>query len=172
MAIVVLDSNPAQFASEMSEEMHIRPEFPFKILEGPFPTLIALIAALAASPAQQSYVFSLDQLSASDFQHLDLNRSQLLVAPCLILTMTSPTVGRFLENAPNIRSVVGASIFQGVLEDGALTPDEVEARLIALRGHFNRTDQSIIAEAEAKTLELDSEHVEWLILAGRGDLVP
>ncbi len=172
MAIVVLDSNPAQFASEISEEMRIRPEFPFGVFEGPFQSSTELIEALAAAPAQQSYVFSLDQLSASDFQHLDQSRSQLLTAPCLILAMTPPTVARFLENAPNIRSVVGASIFQGVLEDSALTPDEVESRLIVLRGHFNRTDQSIIAEAEAKTLELDSEHVEWLILAGRGDLVP
>ncbi len=172
MAIVVLDSNPAQFATEMTEEMQIRPEFPFKVFEGPFLTSTDLLKAIAASPGQQSYISSLDQLSEADFQHLDQNRSRLLNAPCLILAMTSPAAGRFLGNAPNIRSVVGASIFQGVLGDSALTPDEVEARLIALREHFNRTDQSIIAEAEAKTLELDSEHVEWLILAGRGDLVP
>ena len=166
MAIVVLDSNPAQFATEMSDEMQIRPEFPFKVFEGPFQTSTELLTALAASPVQQSYISSLDQLSAADFQHLDQNRSQLLNAPCLILTMTSPTAGRFLENAPNIRSVVGASIFQGVLENSALTADEIDARLVALREHFKSADQSIIAEAEAKTLELDSEHVEWLILAG------
>ena len=52
IAIVVLDSNPAQFATEMSDEMQIRPEFPFKVFEGPFQTSTELLTALAASPVQ------------------------------------------------------------------------------------------------------------------------
>ena len=45
-------------------------------------------------------------------------------------------------------------------------------RLEALRSHYGLTDEQVLERAQAKTLDWEPQVAEWLVLLGRGDLIP
>lgn len=53
-----------------------------------------------------------------------------------------------------------------------MTPDEVEMRLQCLRNRYGMTDEEAIAKAIHGSLRIGLDGHVWLILTGRGDLLP
>ncbi|WP_428263576.1 hypothetical protein [Haliangium sp.] len=131
----------------------------------------ALIAALRR-PGDDIRVFSgLDAFSPQDWARLDLARSRLARAGCVVLVASAESVERLYRHAPNLASWIAAAVWSFDESGWGLSPEEREARLDALRTWSGLDDAEVVARAERGTLPGDPEYAEWLILLGRGDLV-
>ncbi len=114
----------------------------------------------------------LEGFKAEDWQHVDLLRSRLARGGSTILILSHSAASRFFESAPNLSSWLGSTVWRADLGADVLSPVETEQRLIALRESTGLTDEQVLARAERGELPGDPEFAEWLILLGRGDLVP
>jgi len=118
-------------------------------------------------------VTGFETLSDDEWEHLDLLRSERLVReqPAL-LVMTPEAMERLIQLAPNMASFVGGQ-FLSFHEDAAkLTDEEKSARLDRLRMAMGKTDAQVIEMASTGAHLDEPAYAEWLVLLGRGDLLP
>ena len=110
-------------------------------------------------------------LTPEKWRSLDIMRSALERKGPVILWLSPGDVANLTDDAPNIRSFVGGSIFLAGPDGGIMTDTERQERLAELSRHFQLTSEEVVRKAEARELPLEPEFVEWLVLLGRGDLV-
>jgi hypothetical protein len=78
---------------------------------------------------------------------------------------------RLQAYAPNLSSWLGGRVWRWSDEIPDAPAVDVEQRLSTLRRHFGKTDEEVLAAARDRTLPLDPEYAEWLILLGQGNLL-
>ena len=110
-------------------------------------------------------------LTPEKWRSLDIMRSALERKGPVILWLAPGDVANLTDQAPNIRSFVGGSIFLAGPDGGIMTETERQQRLKELSEHFGLTGEEVVRNAEARKLPHEPEFVEWLILLDRGDLV-
>lgn len=110
--------------------------------------------------------------SSQDWEEADYLRARLSRAGAQVWVLPSRSASDMMSHAPNIASYVGGNTF-GVCPDAAYMDEaEVAERLKALEGHYGFSAQGLIAKAEKNELAWEPEFAEWLVLLGRGDLIP
>ncbi len=110
-------------------------------------------------------------LTPEKWRLLDIMRSALERKGPAILWLASDDIANLANLAPNIRSLIGASIFVAGPDGGIMTETERQQRLKELSEHFGLTGEEVVRRAESRELPNEPEFVEWLVLLGRGDLV-
>jgi hypothetical protein len=110
-------------------------------------------------------------LTPEKWRSLDLMRSALERKGPVILWLASDDIANLANFAPNIRSLIGGSIFIAGPDGGVMTEMERQERLKELSEHFGFSGDEAVRKAEARELPHEPEFVEWLVLLGRGDLV-
>jgi hypothetical protein len=112
-----------------------------------------------------------DQAGAEGWAALDVNRSAWLREGAVVLWLSGAGVTNLCSYAPNIRSIVGGSIFNLGADGGAMTAAERDQQIADLESHFEMNSAEVIKQAESGVLPTEPHFVEWLVLLGRGDLV-
>jgi hypothetical protein len=102
---------------------------------------------------------------------LDVFRSRLQREHRSVLVLSESAARHVFREAPHF-----ARLFTGSVWDLAPEPDEMSDvdrldRIASLERWAELSTADMIARAEAKVLPLDPEYVEWLVLAGRSDLL-
>ena len=110
-------------------------------------------------------------LAPEKWRSLDIMRSALERKGPVILWLASDDIATLANFAPNIRSLIGGSIFVAGPDGGIMTEAERQERLNELSEHFAFSGEEAVRKAEARELPHEPEFVEWLVLLGRGDLV-
>ncbi|MGO8788282.1 MAG: hypothetical protein ACLQVL_12990 [Terriglobia bacterium] len=110
-------------------------------------------------------------LTPDKWRSLDIMRSALERKGPVILWLASEDIASLANFAPNIRSLIGGSIFAAGPDGGIMTEAERQQRLKELSEHFGLTGEEVVRKAEARELSNEPEFVEWLVLLDRGDLV-
>jgi hypothetical protein len=110
-------------------------------------------------------------LSQEKWRSLDIMRSALERIGPVVLWLASDEIAKVANLAPNIRSLIGGSIFVAGADGGIMTEAERQQRLKELSEHFGLTGEEVVRKAEARELPREPEFVEWLVLLDRGDLV-
>ena len=113
----------------------------------------------------------LNQADAERWRVLDVNRSAWLREGAVVLWLSAAGVTNLCSYAPNIRSIVGGSIFNLGTDGGAMTVAERDQQIADLESHFEMNSAEVIKQAESGVLPSEPHFVEWLVLLGRGDLV-
>jgi hypothetical protein len=113
----------------------------------------------------------LDQAVAERWRALDVNRSAWLREGAVVLWLSAAGVTNLCSYAPNIKSIVGGSIFHLGTDGSAMTVDERDQQIADLESHFEMNSAEVIRRAESGDLPTEPHFVEWLVLLGRGDLV-
>jgi hypothetical protein len=126
---------------------------------------------LRESAGDPVLVTDLDGADAEQWRALDVNRSAWLREGAVVLWLSAAGVTNLCTYAPNIRSIVGGSIFHLGTGGGAMTAAERDQRIADLESHFEITSAKVINLAESGGLPAEPHFVEWLVLLGRGDLV-
>ena len=116
-------------------------------------------------------ITDLDEADAERWRALDVNRSAWLREGAVVLWLSAAGVRNLCSYAPNIRSIVGGSIFNLGTDGGAMTAAERDQRIRDLESEFQLTSADVIRQAESGTLPAEPHFVEWLVLLDRGDLV-
>jgi hypothetical protein len=132
----------------------------------------ALVQNVHTADDRTVVLSGLEGFTDGDWQHLDLLRSRLAREGSTILVLSQAAASRLAESAPNLSSWLGSTVWRADLGANILSPLETEQRLIALRESTGVDDAEVVARAERGELPADPEFAEWLILLGRGDLVP
>ena len=110
-------------------------------------------------------------LTPEKWRSLDIMRSALERKGPVILWLVSNDIANLANFAPNIRSLIGASIFAVGPDGGIMSEAERQERLNELSQHFGFSGDEAVRRAQARELPHEPEFVEWLVLLGRGDLV-
>jgi len=129
---------------------------------------------LVDAPRNQIVVVSgFQTLPDAEWEHLDQLRSPRLVReqPALLL-MTPSDRERLMHFAPNMASFLGGQFFTFQEKAAELTEEEKATRLALLRTKFGQTEEQVIEMAVAHALPNEPGYAEWLVLLGRGDLLP
>ena len=100
-----------------------------------------------------------------------MNRSRLERATFLLFHVNPETLGRFFENAPNLRSFIGTNVFRLVADPIHMSREEIAERLNQLRNHYQLTDQQVLQRARDGSLPADPEFAEWSVLLGSREFV-
>ena len=116
-------------------------------------------------------ISDLDQADAERWSALDVNRSAWIREGAVVLWLSAAGVANLSSCAPNIKSLVGGSIFHLGTDGGAMTAAERDQRIADLESHFEMKSAEVIKQAELGVLPTGSHFVEWLVLLDRGDLV-
>jgi hypothetical protein len=111
-----------------------------------------------------------DGWNEGTFASLDVNRSRLETGSFLVFSVDLETAGRFLDSAPNIRSLLGSNIFVAAPDPSAMGPEEIADRLAQLRRYYDLSDAEVIQRAANRDLPSEPHFIEWLILLGRSEL--
>ena len=126
---------------------------------------------LGESAGDPVLIADLDEADAERWRALDVNRSAWLREGAVVLWLSAAGVTSLCSYAPNIRSIVGGSIFNLGTDGGAMTVAERDQRIADLESHFEMKSAEVIKQAELGVLPTGSHFVEWLVLLDRGDLV-
>ena len=126
---------------------------------------------LGESAGDPVLIADLDEADAERWRALDVNRSAWLREGAVVLWLSAAGVANLCSYAPNIRSIVGGSIFYLGTDGGAMTVAERDQRIADLESHFQMNSAEVIRQAESGVLPTEPHFVEWLVLLGRGDLV-
>jgi hypothetical protein len=126
---------------------------------------------LTESAGDPVLIPDLDQADAERWRALDVNRSAWLREGAVVLWLSAAGVTNLCSYAPNIRSIVGGSIFNLRTYGEAMTAAERDQQIADLESHFGMSSAEVIRQAESGVLPTEPHFVEWLVLLGRGDLV-
>jgi len=130
-----------------------------------------LMKVIETHDESQLVLHGLDGLRPEDWRRVDMYRSRLARQPPIVLVLSDEAVRLLSWYAPNLRSWVGGSVFRVEPEEG-LSEERREQRLTALREHFGFDDAELERRARAGALPPEPDIAEWLVLIGRGDLIP
>jgi len=126
---------------------------------------------LRESSVDPVLITDLDEADAERWRALDVNRSAWLREGAVVLWLSAAGVTNLCSYAPNIRSIVGGSIFHLGTDGGAMTAAERNQEIADLESHFEMSSAEVIRQAESGVLPTEPHFVEWLVLLDRGDLV-
>lgn len=170
LALITSSARVADVAGELALEIEaIDATMPPVV---PATTASGLVDDLKACVAPTCIVAFAPNFDASELRHLDLLRSQLERDGTVVLVLTTAAMENLTDAAPNLASWLGGSVWELQPDTDLLSPDEVEQRLQALRSSTSLSDEDVLGQAERGELPADPEFAEWLVLLGRGDLVP
>lgn len=102
---------------------------------------------------------------------LDQWRNSLVRDRSGVLVLPPPVIGALATRYPHFTSWVGNEVHL-VAEDRFLDQEAKTARLEALRARFGMSDDELIRRVRDKKALADPEIGEWLVLIGRGDMLP
>jgi hypothetical protein len=102
---------------------------------------------------------------------MDVNRSGLERPGPVVFWISAAGVSNLCSHAPNVRSLIGGSIFLIGAAGGDMAAEEKTARLKELSSFYSLSNEEVIQKAEERKLPPEPEFIEWLLLLGRGDLV-
>jgi hypothetical protein len=134
-------------------------------------TVAALLEELREVSSASVLILGLESWSDDQFASLDVNRSRLETGAFLLFQADPKTLGRFFEQAPNLRSYMGANVFVVAPDSALMSHEEVEDRLNQLRKHYGLTDQLVLEDARNGSLPAEPHFAEWLVLLERSELV-
>ena len=157
----------ANFVADLSAVL----DQPVRVVRSSGSSFERLRSELGESACDPVLISDLDQADAERWRALDVNRSAWLREGAVVLWLSAAGVTNLCSYAPNIRSIVGGSIFNLGTDGGAMTVDERDQRIADLESHFEMNSTEVIKRAESGVLPTEPEFVEWLVLLGRGDLV-
>jgi hypothetical protein len=101
----------------------------------------------------------------------DINRSRFERAGPIVLWVSPASLANLCNNAPNLKSFIGGSVFALNSSGSVITDEERLLRVRELEEHYHVSSEEVIKSAEAGRLQPDPHFVEWLVLLGRGDLI-
>lgn len=157
-------------AEELMEELELPSnELPVHVHEPGSP--VEMAQAFARSPAGVLVVSGIDRFTGEDWAHVDLLRSQYQRESSVVLVMTMLSMALLMQHATNLASWISAAWCWDRDAD-RLDQEQREARLAALREWAGFADDELVRRAEQRELPGDPEYAEWLVLIGRGDLIP
>jgi hypothetical protein len=163
-------ADSAKLLPDLDEELEVQAQVRSLVVRASDLDSSALVNVLAKNRNTVMVVTGLDDWPEEEFVKLDLKRTSLQHSGPVLLEMTREGAERLMKAAPNLRSWIAGNV-GGLLPDpGLMTDVERQARLASLAEHFGLTDAEVIRRAEDGSLPPDPQFVEWLILAGRGDL--
>lgn len=134
-------------------------------------TAATLLDALREMPSATTLIQGLEHWSREQFTALDINRSRLETGAFLLFKMDLGTLGRFFEHAPNLRSFIGANIFELDRDPFEMGPQETAERLDQLRAHYGITDQQLLEGMRDGSLNPEPHFAEWRVLLGSSGVV-
>jgi hypothetical protein len=130
-----------------------------------------VVSSIVTRPDDVVLLCDLDDWDDESWAAFDIQRSALERKGAIVLVLSSASLVRLGNVAPNIRSYIGGSIFQLAPAGGIMTSEDRDSRVKELEEHFGLSSQQVVEKAEQHTLILDPTFVEWLVLLGMGDLV-
>lgn len=169
LALIVPEAREAELSNELLDEL--------RALGATRETIdarggeLAIVHALSNAPSTVLVIVGLTDLSEEAWRHLDKLRSALLRDEgCVVLLLPESALKRAMRSAPNLMSLLTAA-WEIDEKAGTLSDKDRELRLTELRRAYGLSDEELIAEVEQRSIHLDPEHAEWLVLIGRGDLL-
>ncbi|MCX6631356.1 MAG: hypothetical protein NTW28_27400 [Candidatus Solibacter sp.] len=144
---------------------------PVRVVRSSGSSFEKLRSDLRESSIDPVLITDLDEADAERWCALDVNRSAWLREGAVVLWLSAAGVTNLCSYAPNIRSIVGGSIFNLGTDGGAMTAAERDRQIADLEAHFEMKSAEVIRQAESGVLPTEPHFVEWLVLLGRGDLV-
>ena len=157
----------ANFVADLSAVL----DQPVRVVRSSGSSFERLWSELGESACDPVLISDLDQADAERWRALDVNRSAWLREGAVVLWLSAAGVTNLCSYAPNIRSIVGGSIFNLGTDGGAMTVAERDQQIADLESHFEMNSAEVIKQAESGVLPTEPHFVEWLVLLGRGDLV-
>ena len=157
----------ANFVADLSAVL----DQPVRVVRSSGSSFERLRSELGESACDPVLISDLDQADAERWRALDVNRSAWLREGAVVLWLSAAGVTNLCSYAPNIRSIVGGSIFNLGTDGGAMTVAERDQQIADLESHFEMNSAEVIKQAESGVLPSEPHFVEWLVLLGRGDLV-
>jgi hypothetical protein len=163
-------TDSAKLLPDLDEELEVQAQVRSRVVQASNLDSSGLVDFLNKNRNSVIVVDGLDGWTDQEFARLDLQRTSLQHSGPVLLEMTREGAQRLMKAAPNLRSWIAGNV-GGLLPDpGIMTEAERQTRLASLAEHFGLTDAEVIRQAENDSLPPDPQFVEWLILAGRGDL--
>jgi len=169
--MLVASSVDAEFINELREELDLQAVGSLGAIDVKNLTAINLVEHLQTRQDAAVLMDGFETWADDQFASLDVNRSRLETGSFLVFLVDLETACRFLNQAPNIRSFLGANIFETAPDLSTMSPEEVEHRLDQLRTHYGLTDSEVIDRATRGDLSSEPHFAEWLVLLERSDLV-
>lgn len=170
-SVLIVDPQQAQVATRsLVDELQDLDDSPVTAITAA--TANEIVEGIQAARAATVVVSGLDAFKASEWHHLDLLRSRLAREGSTILVLSPSSMITFAEAAPNLASWLGNTVWRADLSADTLSTEEVEQRLASLRASTGMSDTEVVTRAGGANLPRDPEFAEWLVLLGRGDLVP
>jgi hypothetical protein len=113
-----------------------------------------------------------DDWTADQWARMDILRSRLSRADTTILLFAESLTYGLFSGAPHLSSFFTGSVWR-LADDGIeeITAKERAERIKSLEAWAEMSTEAMIKAATEKTLPSDPEFSEWLVLAGRGDLL-
>ena len=155
---------------ELQEELAIQTSGLLRIIDVTNQTVSDLIKQLLAAESAVVLMHGFETWDEGRFASLDINRSGLETGSFFIFSVDLITAGRFLDNAPNIRSFIGANIFARTVDPSAMSAEEIANRLGQLRSYYGMGDDEVLRRAARADLPAEPHFAEWLLLLGRSEL--
>jgi len=124
------------------------------------------------SPSNDIAIVVVGDWTEEEWRAIDINRSALERTGTILLWMTTDQLGTLTTAAPNIRSFIGVSMFLLGPDGSAMTETDRSLRISELEDHYGLTSEQMLEAAQAGQISSEPQALEWLILVGRGDLIP
>lgn len=113
----------------------------------------------------------LDEWPATEWARWDVVRSRLLPSHRIVLVLSKTAADRLFNEAPHFIRLFSGSVWEAKEEMGAPSEEDRAGLLAALESWGKMTTAEMVTRAEARQLPSDPEYVDWLVLAGRSDLL-
>jgi hypothetical protein len=155
---------------ELRAELAVQIEGSLAVVDVKGETVLRLVERLRTTSEGVVLMHGFEGWNAGLFSSLDVNRSRLDTGNFLVFRVDLKTAARFLDNAPNIRSFLGANIFVIAPDPSAMSAEEIADRLAQLRSFYNLSDAEVIEQASNRDLPPDPHFIEWLVLLERSEL--
>jgi hypothetical protein len=127
-----------------------------------------LLAFLEGDRKEMVVVDALD-FRRVDWSLLDRRRSSLSRRGLTVFVTTPAGFDEMMQSAANLSSWIGLVFAHPRDPEAAAFRQQ---RLASLRQWSGRSDDDVVRTAEEGRIPADPEFAEWLVLLGRGDLLP
>lgn len=116
-------------------------------------------------------VADIDTWPASEWARWDVLRGRLLPSHKVALVVSRGTATRLFIDAPHFIRLFSGSVWEVEPEEDPLSEVDRQRLLASLEDWGKMSTAEMIRRAECKELLADPEYVDWLVLAGRSDLL-
>jgi hypothetical protein len=113
----------------------------------------------------------LDEWPVTEWARWDVVRSRLLPSHRVVLVVPKTAADRLFNAAPHFIRLFSGSMWEAKAETSAPSEEDRAGLLAALESWGKMSTAEMVRRAEAKQLPSDPEYVDWLVLAGRSDLL-